>query len=102
MKRPIRSYPRYDIKEPFEVTTDFSAKAVGAILSQVQNGRERFLGSAARKTTKFEANYGSVKGELAAVMMALRKWEHLLLEILEDFEGSTGDLVQVVAGTVWI
>lgn len=78
MKRPIRSYPRYDIKEPFEVTTDFSAKAVGAILSQVQNGRERFLGSAARKTTKFEANYGSVKGELAAVMMALRKWEHLL------------------------
>ena len=78
MKRPIRSYPRYDIEAPFEVTTDFSAKAVGAILSQVQNGRERFLGSVARKTTKFEANYGSVKGELAAVMMALRRWEHLL------------------------
>ena len=78
MKRPIRSYPRYDIEAPFEVTTDFSAKAVGAILSQVQDGRERFLGSVARKTTKFEANYGSVKGELAAVLMALRRWEHLL------------------------
>ena len=78
MKCPIRSYPRYDIEAPFEVTTDFSAKAVGAILSQVQDGRERFLGSVARKTTKFEANYGSVKGELAAVLMALRRWEHLL------------------------
>ena len=77
-KRPIRSYPRYDIPAKFQVTTDFSATAIGAVLSQVQDGQERFLGACARKTTAHEANYGSCKGELAAVVYAFRKWEHIL------------------------
>ena len=74
----VRSYPQYDNPNLFQVTTDFSAKAVGAVLSQVQNGKEMFLGCTARKTSKHEKNYGSVKGELSAVVMALRRWEHLL------------------------
>jgi hypothetical protein len=77
-KSPIRAYPRYDGKEPFELTTDFSAENVAAILSQQQDGAERLIAAAGRKTTKFEANYGSVKGELAALVYGLRKYEHIL------------------------
>ena len=78
LRKPIRSYPRYDVTEKFQVTTDFSAISIGGVLSQVQDGQERYLGSVARKTTKYEANYASVKGELAAVIWCFRKWEHLL------------------------
>lgn len=76
--KPIRSYPRYDLAELFELTTDFSAENLGAILSQIQEGKERMIATAGRKTTKFEANYGSVKGELAAIIFGLRKFEHIL------------------------
>ena len=76
--KPIRSYPRYDLEELFELTTDFSAENLGAILSQIQGGKERMIATAGRKTTKFESNYGSVKGELAAIVYGLRKFEHIL------------------------
>ena len=36
-KQPIRGYPEYQV-EMFELTTDFSAKNLGAILSKVQQG----------------------------------------------------------------
>ena len=77
-ERPIRSYPRYDLPDEFQLTTDFSAKAIGGVLSQEQGGQERLLGCAARKCTPYEQNYPSVKGELAALMYCCRKWEHLL------------------------
>ena len=77
-KKPIRAYPRYDLDAPFQVTTDFSAKALGGVLSQEQDGQERMIGCAARKCTLHEKNYPSVKGELAAVIYAFRKWEHIL------------------------
>ena len=32
-----------DIDEPFEVTTDFSSKALAAIVSQKQNDKENFI-----------------------------------------------------------
>ena len=76
--KPIRSYPRYDLQSPFEVTTDYSKKAIGGVLSQVQDGQERMIACAARKCTKYEANYPSVKGELAALIFSCRKWEHIL------------------------
>jgi hypothetical protein len=60
------------------LTTDFSQEAIAAIVSQEQEGEEKFIAAAGRKTTKYEANYASVKGELAAVIYALRKFEHLL------------------------
>ena len=77
-RKPVRAYPRYDLDSPFLVATDYSAQNLGAVLSQVQDGKERFIAAAGRKTTKYEANYGSTKGELAAVVFALRKFEHIL------------------------
>ena len=41
--KPIRAYPRYDLESPFEVSIDFSAENLGAVLSQVQEGQERMI-----------------------------------------------------------
>ena len=43
-KCPLRAYPIYDSEHPFILDTDFSATAVGGVLSQVQGGSERFIG----------------------------------------------------------
>lgn len=77
-KAPIRSYPDYSSEEPFELATDFSADNVAVILSQQQNGKERFIAAAGRKTTRYERNYHSAKGELSAIIYGLRKFEHIL------------------------
>ena len=78
-EKPIRAYPDYEEKaEPFQLHVDFSCENVGAVLSQVQDGQERLIGVAGRKTTRYEKNYHSTKGELAAVLYGLRKFEHIL------------------------
>ena len=75
---PLRSYPRYDIEEPFIVTTDWSQKNMAGILSQKQEGQERFIAAHGRKCSNHEKNYPSTKGELAAVLDCFRKWDHIL------------------------
>ena len=75
---PLRSYPRYDIDEPFRVTTDWSQKNMAGVLSQIQEGMERFIAAHGRKCSKYEANYPSTKGELGSIMSCLRKWDHIL------------------------
>ena len=77
-ERPIRAYPRYDLKNKFQLTVDFSSENLGAILSQFQGGKERLIAVQGRKTNSHERNYGSVKGELAALVYGLRKFEHIL------------------------
>ena len=58
------------------MTIDFSQTAVGAVLSQEQNGAERFLGVKGRKCRPYESNYHSLKGELLALCYALQKYDH--------------------------
>ena len=78
-KCPLRSYPLYGGDAgPFEGKMDFSAQNLGAILEQVQGGQQRFLAAIGRKTTVSEKNYPPTKGELAAIIYALKKWEHIL------------------------
>ena len=77
-KSLVRSYPVYKKGMPFKETTDFSASNIAGILSQVQGGQERFIAATGRKTSPHEANYVSTKGELAALVHCLRKWEHIL------------------------
>ena len=80
---PIRHFP--DFSEgagPFVLDTDWSAAAKAAVLYQEGPAPERelrFIGAAAAKCSQAESNYPSSKGELAALVMGLRKFEHLLL-----------------------
>ena len=74
----VRSFPDYSSKNPFILTTDFSSTSVAAILSQVQNNRERLIACAGRRTTQGEAQYPSAKGELSALVYGLRKFRQIL------------------------
>ena len=75
---PVRGFPQYNSKEPFQLSVDFSKDNLGVILSQVQDGEERLISAHGRKTTSYEKNYASSKGELAALILGLRKYEHIL------------------------
>lgn len=75
---PTRGYPKYEGSGPFILDTDFSAVNKAAVLSQIQDGREVFLGCAAQKCNKAEATYPSHKGEMAALVLGLKKFEHIL------------------------
>lgn len=75
---PLRGYPQYMNPEPFILDTDFSATNMAAVLSQKQNGKEVFLGCVAKKCSKPESNYPSHKGEMGAVVLGLKKFEHIL------------------------
>jgi len=76
---PVRAYPQFqEGGPPFRLTTDFSGTALSAVLSQEQDGVERFIGATGRKTTAGERNYPSHKGELAAAIAGIRRYEHIL------------------------
>ena len=78
LKSPIRSYPLYYSENPFIIDTDFSSLAVGGVLSQVQGELERFIGCFSRSLNSAQSKYPAHKGELMAVILALRKYEHIL------------------------
>ena len=50
----VQSYPDFYSGEPFRLTTDWSADNIAGILSQVQEGKDRFLGCWGRKCSKYE------------------------------------------------
>ena len=75
---PVRGYPDYESPEPFIVDTDYSGVAQAGVLSQVQGGKEKFLACVAKKNNEAERNYPSYKGELAAIIFTLRRFEHIL------------------------
>ena len=78
-KSPVRAYPDFSPNaSPFILDTDFSAKCCGGVLSQMQNGQERFIACCASKNNAAQSSYPSHKGELLAVITALQKFEHLL------------------------
>ena len=72
---PIRSFPRFDIDSPFQISSDWSKDNVAAVLSQVQDGKERLIAVFGRKTTVGERNYPPWKGELSAMIFGIRKRE---------------------------
>ena len=74
---PVRAAPQFD-GAPFHLTTDYSGLGVSAVLSQVQEGTEKLIAAAGRKTTPGEKNYPSWKGELAGLIYGCRKFQRIL------------------------
>lgn len=77
---PILAYPDFMSDKPFILDTDWSHDpgAIGAVLSQEQDGLERVIAYGARKLKASEANYSSHKGELLAVIFFMRHWKYYL------------------------
>jgi len=77
---PILAYPRFDSPEPFILDTDWSLenRAIGATLSQVQDGEERVICFGAKKLSPSQQNYPPLKGELMAVIHFIRYFRYYL------------------------
>lgn len=67
---PILAYPRYS--DPFILDTDASDRGIGAVLSQIQDGKERVIGYGSRTLTKAERNYCVTRREMLAVVTFTR------------------------------
>ena len=67
------------MKEPFILYTDASLTAMGAVLSQLQDGQERAICYASKAFSKAQTRYSATKRELLAVVNFTRHFEHYLL-----------------------
>ena len=77
---PILAYPDFQSDKMFILDTDWSneAGAIGAVLSQEQDGEERVICYGGQKLTKTQKNYSSNKGELFAVITFMKQWKYYL------------------------
>ena len=93
---PILGYP--DMQEKFILDTDVSKCAIGAVLSQVQDGKEVVIAYGSRRLTKSERNYCVTRQELLAIV-----WFHGPLQALPDRqEVPTQDGPWLPEVVVWI
>lgn len=74
---PILAYPNFD--RPFILDTDASDTGLGAVLSQVQNGKERVIAYAAKALSKSQRNYSTTRKELLALIWGMEHFEPYLL-----------------------
>ena len=72
--------------DPFRVEADTSKGAVGAILSQKQNGVWRPVAFMSKLLSATERNYEIYNKELLAIMLALSEWHHYLMGAKENIE----------------
>ena len=70
----------------FRVEADASEGAIGAILSQEQEGKWRPVAFLSKALTATERNYEIYDKELLAIMLALEEWRHYLMGAALDIE----------------
>jgi len=67
-----------DWTKPFLLQTDYSAVAMGAILSQKHDEIEHIVGCASRACNVHESKYSATEGELAALVFGIKKFHRYL------------------------
>jgi hypothetical protein len=72
----ILGYP-YAV-DPFILDTNVSTFAIGAVLSQVQNGKERVLNYGSSVLTPAQCKYCTTRRELVALVTFCRQYRHYL------------------------
>ncbi len=70
----------------FRVEVDVSEGAIGAVLSQEQDGKWHPVAFLSKSLTVTECNYEIYNKELLAIMLVLDKWRHYLMRAAQDFE----------------
>ena len=67
-------YP--DFSQPFNITTDASNIAIGAILSQGKIGLDLPIAYTSRTLNEAETNYNTTEKELLAILWAVKQFRH--------------------------
>ncbi len=70
----------------FRVEADASEAAIGAVLSQEQDGKWRPVSFLSKSLLVMERNYEIYDKELLAIMLTLEEWRHYLMGAYQDFE----------------
>lgn len=76
--QPILAHPLFD--EEFILQTDASGHSLGAVLSQIQKGREVAIAYASRHLNTAEKKYASIEREALAIIFGIRHFKHYLLD----------------------
>jgi hypothetical protein len=74
---PVLAYRNF--AQPFNITTDASKMALGAILSQVQDGLEKPLAYASRQTNSAEQSHRTSELEMIALVWATKHFRCYLM-----------------------
>ena len=74
---PILAYP--DMTKSFRLFTDASSMAVGALLTQVQDGEEKAIQYLSHQLNPAQQRYATIEKECYAIVWALDKLRHILL-----------------------
>ncbi len=72
--------------DPFMVEANTSEGAIGAVLSQKQNGKWRPVAFMSKSLSATKRNYEIYDKELLAIMLALEEWRHYLMGAAVDIE----------------
>ena len=75
-KNPILSFPNFE--KPFNVTTDASNFALGAVLSQGDYPNDLPISYASRSLNVHEINYSTIEKELLAIVWSVKKFREYL------------------------
>lgn len=90
----LLAYPNFD--EPFILTTDASNVAIGAVLSQMFEGKERPIAFLSRTLSRAEENYSATAKELLGIYFAAKTFRPYLygkkFTIYTDHEPLTKEL----------
>ena len=102
---PVLAFPDFSL--PFILTTDASKNALGAILSQVQEGAEKPIAYASRQTNKAERSYSATEAEMLALVWATKQFrcylhgrkfvartDHAALKYLRNFADQNSRLMR--------
>ena len=82
--QPVLALPRREGK--FRVEVNVSGHAIGGVLSQEQEDKQKPVAFLSRTMSSAERNYKIYDKELLAIVEALDKWRQYLLDMVEKFE----------------
>ena len=74
---PVLQYPVFN--KPFNITTDASGSAIGAVLSQGEIGHDRPIAYASRLLQDAEMNYSTIEKECLAIIYAVRHFRSYVI-----------------------
>ena len=75
---PILAHPLFS--EEFILQTDASGFAIGAVLAQIQHGKEVVIAYASRHLNTAEKKYASIEREALAIIFGIKNFKHYLAD----------------------